>query len=385
MSPTLSTASASLRNDFNEVHSFPMVPTGAYLYDPSSSRALPKNPEFTPIDQPIRNRPSSSSVGPSFERPRPAPLPPFDNRGPSTFYPTNPILATPPADDNADMYDEPDEFIAFLSKTGFIAADRRSSGIRRSGGISSTRSGRSAFTPSNSRPTSGISTSAQSFDYPGYLDSRRSSLAPRRISSGVLPPLLQDDTYSVPQRLESSPTIREEQVSKFLSHMRVNSQCSIQSSSDRSSSADEEFEFFHAYKISTVDFSDIEVLLGRTRSPILTQLHRAYVAQFELMASQITELKSEISHLISQRAADLHPPDRPHFVPVSRRPATPHIRRRPQSQSNLSPQHRSGSVEGESDAPFWQAMLEVEDADWDYGDVRARRLSNRCVSPRTLV
>ena len=71
----------------------------------------------------------------------------------------------------------------------------------------------------------------------------------------------------------------------------------------------EESELFQAHMMLIVDLSDIESLLGRSRSPILMQLHKGCLAWCEVISNQIGDLKAEIKELKLHRTADMDKSD----------------------------------------------------------------------------
>ena len=213
---------------------------------------LEHNPLFLPIDHDERSHERIQNCRPVFENPRPAPLPPR-HWGPASlprfqatqFAPPSNEL-TPPADDEGDVGEDAEDFLQFMTRSGFIAAERRISSIHRASLLSGTSRSGSRPTSSHwslgssrhtsmhgSRPTSG----AINLERPSSLivNSRRTSLALRRGSSGVIPPILQNDTCTVPTiklpepRSPSQPSApnepppmrRESNLAKLMSHMRM--------------------------------------------------------------------------------------------------------------------------------------------------------------------
>ena len=348
----------------------------------SSSPKLIPNAEFIPIDYQAKKRISSSR--PYFENPRPAPTPPSRPLSFSQQY-NKPPLPTPPADDDEDS-DNPEDFLAFLSRAGFMAAERRASSINRaslvSGGTSDSI---------HSRPTS-TSTTNFSLRHPSnsfIVDSRRTSLALRRGSSGVIPPILQEDAF-LPSKLElESPAMqREDNLSKILSQMRMSSDFSLAPTHPSTSTAapaltqgDE--ELFLARKTSSVDFTDLELLLARTRNPILTQLHKAYQTQFDIIAQQITSLQREVDVLKQQNTQPVEPYQRTISLDVASTVASESGRARKSTQLSIHvvPKRKSRLS---TEQPFWKASLAGEE--WDHGEPQGKRRGSimRCISPMTV-
>src|SRR5277367_2247069 len=356
------------------------------LSEHSSSPKLIPNTNFVPIDHQANNRISSSR--PYFENPRPAPTPP--SRPISFTHPHNkPPLPIPlPDNDNEELTDNPEDFLAFLSRAGFMAAERRTSSINRTSLISDGGTSDSI----HSRPTS---TSTTHFDlrHPSnsfIVDSRRTSLAFRRGSSGVIPPILQDDTFLPPKlELESPAMQRENNLSKMLSQMRMSSDFSLPTTHPSSSTvyapapaASGDDELFLARKTSSMDFTDLELLLARTKNPILTQLHKTYRTQLDIMAQQITSLQRQLDLLKRQNSPHGEPYERAISLDVASIVDPESVGARKSTQlSLLVPKRKSRqSVE----QPFWKASLAEED--WDHGEPQGKRRGSvmRCISPMTM-
>src|SRR5271170_1696754 len=332
----------------------------------SSSPKLIPNAEFIPIDYQAKKRISSSR--PYFENPRPAPTPPSRPLSFSQQY-NKPPLPTPPADEDSDT---PEDFLAFLSRAGFMAAERRASSINRaslvSGGTSDSI---------HSRPTS-TSTTNFSLRHPSnsfIVDSRRTSLALRRGSSGVIPPILQEDAF-LPSKLElESPAMqREDNLSKMLSQMRMSSDFSFAITHPSTSTAAPppaagEGDLFLARKISSVDFTDLELSLARTRNPLLTQLHKAYQIQFDIMGQQIKSLKREIDVLKLQTTSPVQPYQRTISLDVASSVAQESVRASKSTQFSIQVPKRKSRQSVEQ--PFWKASL--ADEDWHHGEPQGKR------------
>src|SRR5205085_8491866 len=95
-----------------------------------SPKPVVENPYFIPIDQERQKRLSNDSL-PNFEHSR---------RGPSFLRSTQPP-STYQTESNAsgqeiDLCEEAEDFLQFLSKAGFMAADRRASSVRRGSAVS---------------------------------------------------------------------------------------------------------------------------------------------------------------------------------------------------------------------------------------------------------
>ena len=183
---------------------------------------------------------------------------------------------------------------------------------------------------------------------------------------------------------------RETHQSKIISQMNM-------SPPSKSSFKDAEpvGEPFNARKRSSIDFSDLEIVLAKTRNPVLTQLHKTYLTQFDVMTQKIEALSREIDQLKAERAR-----------PGSRSSAatTPDLEERFDCQISLDVDSRSnstsskesaGSVEDEvernwkRETPFWKRLLREgeEEEDWDsleQGTIRRGSIL-RCVSPKTVL
>jgi hypothetical protein len=357
-----------------------------------SPKPLAENPEFIPIDQEGKQRSSNDSSRPIFENPRPAPSPPKSTSLASTSHIENTSAQ------GVDVCDEAEDFLQFLSKAGFMAADRRTSSVRRGSAVSTnapidsrrgnlvgTRRTRIAGTDPTlhpSRPSSLI------------LDSRRTSLALRRSS---LPPILQDDPlFSTSDDYEINPRAppsveREDTLSKMLSQMRMSSNFSLASSSSLPSPSIEEEDpyLFSARKRSSFDFTDLEILLARTRNPILTHLHRTYTTQFEILSQQIADLTRQVEQLkLSQQdhsqQVEIGKFDREISLDVYSATPSDQIGQS-RSVSQVSSSWRAATMETRPvEPPFWRDQLLRAGEEWDQGGWEgARQGSLRCISPMT--
>lgn len=375
------------------------------------SHTLEHNPGFFPID-----RQRGQSCRPVFENPRPAPLPPRQWQPNSVPQFRIPIFAhtstelTPLADDEGDVCEDAEDFLQFLTRSGFIAAERRTSSIQRSSLVS--RASRSESRPTSmqnssrhtsmhsSRPTSGIIEHSRPSSL--VVNSRRASIALHRHgSSGVIPPILQQDncvfspislTEPISPQRRSVPheppcMKREDNLSKLMSHMRMSSEfTSTSASAAPPSTADDEPRVFLARRQSSVDFSDLEVLLAQTRNEVVTQLHKAYTQQFEIMAHQITALTREVGRLKriqnQQLEFDTDSCEEENWEGKSN--SVPNGRE--SRLSLISIPQKSTSIDiCPAEAPFWKASLADTGVEWDHGDVGGmRRERSRCVSPLTV-
>jgi len=271
-----------------------------------SPKPLVENPDFIPIDQERQKRFSDDRLPPNLENSRRVPSLPRNTQPPSTYQ-----TKSNTSGQGVDVCEEAEDFLRFLSKAGFMAADRRTSSVRRGSAVSTNfpvesrqgslaRNRRTSITAAgpnikSSRPPSLI------------LDSRRTSLALRRGSSGVLPPILQDDhplttsdeDAGNPRALPSVE--REDSLSEMVSQMQMSSNVSLVLASLAPPSSGED-SLFPARKKSSFDFTDLEILLARARNPILTQMHRTYTTQFEMMSQQIANLTRQVEELKQAQA-----------------------------------------------------------------------------------
>jgi hypothetical protein len=182
---------------------------------------------------------------------------------------------------------------------------------------------------------------------------------------------------------------REHNLSKLMSQMRMFSEfTSTSASAAPPSPADDEPVVFLARRQSSVDFSDLEVLLAQTRNEVLTQLHKAYTKQFEIMAHQITALTREVGRLKriqnEQLKFDTDSCDGGEWS-GSKSNSVPDDR---ESRSSLiSVPEKSTSIDiCPAEVPFWKVSLADTGVEWDHGYVGGmRRGSLRCVSPLTVI
>ena len=352
-----------------------------------SPKPLLENPYFIPIDQERQKRLSNDSLPPNFENSPRVPSFPRSTQPPSTYQ-----TESNTSGQEIDLCEEAEDFLQFLSKAGFMAADRRASSVRRGSAVSAnlpvdSRQGslagnrRTSITAAgpninSSRPSSLI------------LDSRRTSLAHRRGSSGVVPPILRDDpTLTNSDEAAGNPRAltfmeREDRLSEMVSQMRISSSVSLASAS-LAPPASEEDSLFLARKKSSFDFTDLETLLARARNPILTQMHRSYTAQFEMMSQQIANMTLQVEELKQAQAEDMRS-DREISLDVYSLAPSDYIGRS-RSVSQISSQWRTATIETHPvDPPFWREQLQRAGEEWDQGGlVGVRRGSLRCISPMT--
>jgi hypothetical protein len=151
-------------------------------------------------------------------------------------------------------------------------------------------------------------------------------------------------------------------------------------------------EMFNARKRSSVDFSDLEIVLARTRNPALTQLHKTYLTQFDVMTEKIEALSREIDQLKAERegsrssAVTTPQEGEPFDRQISLDVVESH------SASKGSDGLVAGPVEGQNwkrETPFWKRSLreDEDEEDWEsleQGIVRRGSIL-RCVSPKTVV
>jgi hypothetical protein len=354
----------------------------------------------------------------------------------------DPTKAALDADDDSDVCDDAEDFLQFLSGAGFMAAGKRSS-LRRE----SVFSGSSSDRRTSGRPDRGVSGVGLGFELcrpsPCIVDSRRTSLAIRCGSSGVIPPILQESgafiTHSSLNTLEhesplhspleyksiqleqESPQIAqspemqlENNFSKFVSTLRMSSDFSmphpsITTISDNrddervNATREEDENVFHARKTSSIDFSEVETLIAQARNPVLTQLHKAYILQFAAMATQIASLTRELAKLKTQlqpteqasEHIDEGEEDNNEDIEHNRRfdrqisldvastvPSETPTNRMSRQMSRPASSHVGLSPIIET--PFWKISLAEEGEDWDLGAQEQRRLSMRCISPMTM-
>jgi hypothetical protein len=404
LSPIFSDASSPVTNSSGG--SSPLM----FESDSKPSRhTLEHNPEFFPFD---RHR--GQSCRPVFENPRPAPLPPRQWRPNSVPQFNAPILAhtmtelTPPTDDEGDVCEDAEDFLQFLTRSGLIAAERRTPSTQRSSLVSrASRSRQSSMqnfsrhtSMHSSRPTSGAINLSRPSSV--IVNSRQTSIALRRGSSGVIPPILQQDTCFVPsisftepmapQRPpvphEPPPMKREDNLSKLMSHIRMSSEFATPPTSIAPpSTAEEEPSVFLARRQSSVDFSDLEFLLAQTRNEVLTQLHKAYTEQFETMAHQIAALTREVNELkrIQNQQIDFDTDSWEVDEGMTERKSNSVPNGRESQLSMISIPQKSTTIDVcPAEAPFWKASLTDTGEEWDHGDVNGTRRETRCISPMTV-
>jgi hypothetical protein len=350
----------------------------------SSPKPLLPAIDFVPIDQAKGKRVSTQSMRPSFENPRPAPTPPKSSSRPNSF-PNSLLMGIPESnlleDSDGDVCEEAEDFLQFLSRAGFMAAERRTSSLRHSGSESR----------GSSRPVSGTSIP---FDlHPPtpssscIVDSRRtSSLALRRESSVVVPPVLQQNfpTSSLEHEspLESPAMQREDNLTKVLSTLRMSSDFSLTTTSIAPTLAGDSAPFL-ARKSSSSDFSDLDVLLQKLGDPILNQLHQVYSLQFERMTQQIATLTRELAELKqSTLSSSIEQPfERMISLDVAST-APSEVSRSVSRQWSVAPGPRPPPPRSD-EPPFWRVQLQKAGEDWDHGNTEMRKDSLRCVSPMT--
>jgi hypothetical protein len=392
----------------------PLDPNTAFVaidrLSTSSASGSNQSPQHSPNKTRVslaRPRPKFEVARPAFENPRPAPRPPSTSKPrvplhpPIVFYPNTRNELTPPADE--DVCNEAEEFLSFLSKRGFLAADRRASSIRSSALSAHSNESRNSIQSStrgsyqsqgNPRTSIG-STPHFQLRHPSksslVVDSRRTSLALRRRSrnsSGVLPPLLADDAFrNPPSTPTSSPIQRETHQSKIVSQMNM-------SSPSKASFPGPTGEMFNARKRSSVDFSDLELVLAKTCNPALTQLHKTYLTQFDVMTEKIEALSREIDQLKAERereasrSSGVTTPRLDDVEPFERQISLDVV----ESRGNSTSSRGSGPVVGRNwkrETPFWKRLLREEDdeEDWDSLDQGVVRRGSilRCVSPKTVL
>lgn len=416
MSPIFSSRASSSGTANSSANSSPLIFDSGSI---SSPRLLEHNPQtFPPIDSS-----QDQTCRPVFENPRPAPIPPREWQQKSLLPPFR-ISSLPPSSSElvpttpgseGDVCEDAEDFLQFLARSGFIAAERRSSSIHRSSFYSGTsRSGsRPTSMQSSSRPASMHSNRPGSDGFnlqrpPSSLvvNSRRTSLAHHRGSSGVIPPILQNDTCrassvsisiaepTTPPRQfvlphQTPPMRREDNLSKLMSDFRLSSDFTPSESPVPAPAVDEP-NVFLARRKSSVDFSEIEVLLGRARNPVLIQLHKAYTQQFELMAHQIASLTRELSeqkriqNQSLQFEKHIQSPDNAADFREIKSQSLPDGRE--SRLSTISTPQKSTSIDVcPPETPFWKTSLAQMGEEWDNGDGDGpSRESMRCVSPLTV-
>ena len=180
---------------------------------------------------------------------------------------------------------------------------------------------------------------------------------------------------------------REDNFSKMLSQMRMSSDFSFATTHPSTSTAAPppaagEEDLFLARKISSIDFTDLELSLARTRNPILTQLHKVYQIQFDIMGQQIKSLKREIDVLKLQNTSPVQPYQRTISLDVASSVAPESVRASKSTQFSIQVPKRKSRQSVEQ--PFWKASLAEED--WDHGEPQGKRRGSimRCISPMTM-
>ena len=383
-------------NTFRSMSPIELVVVPAAIRTPSP-KPLAENPDFVPIDdEGYKQRWSENSLRPIFEHPRRAPTPPRHSPLPSATVPNNNMASTSLLDGDVCTEDGED-FLQFLSKTGYMAADRRTSSIRRDSVSTNSMTASSRGSAIAAHRLSGAGGASFTASRPSslILDSRRTSLALRRASSsGVLSPILQDDVSlaafendmnnitrdGVPPMME-----REDTLAKMIAQMRFSADFSVASTSLATPSSEED-SFFQARRKSSVDFTDLEILLARACNPLLTQLHRTYTAQFEMMAQQIAALNMQVEELKQSQAEDRRF-DREISLDVFSSTASENLGQQHSISSHVSSGWRATtSIDARTaeQGPFWREQLQRAGEYWDQGGWEDfRRDSLRCISPRT--
>lgn len=106
-----------------------------------SPKSLVSSTDFVPIDRAVEKRVLSHSTRSVFENLQPTLIRASRTQRPSSVSQNRIRNKTteliPPAEDD-DLFDEAEDFIAFLSRAGFMAADRRASRLRRPSLLSGT-------------------------------------------------------------------------------------------------------------------------------------------------------------------------------------------------------------------------------------------------------
>jgi hypothetical protein len=197
---------------------------------------------------------------------------------------------------------------------------------------------------------------------------------------------------------------REDNVSKILSTMRMSSDFTLRNptvaSLSQSHDGGAESPVFQARKTSSIDFSELEVLLARARNPVLTQLHKAYTLQFATMTAQIAALTRELADLKAQHEhqddEDLEECDEEHEEEQDDaeedsgedherfdRQISLDVASASETSGRRTSRPVSQFVDRLTETPFWKVLLEEEGEEWDPG-VQERRGSLRCVSPMTM-
>jgi hypothetical protein len=178
---------------------------------------------------------------------------------------------------------------------------------------------------------------------------------------------------------------RDDNISKILSQMRMSD---FSADSTIAQGGPDDDSVFQARKQSSLDFSDLEVLLAHTSNPVLTQLHQAYTAQFEMMASKIADLTNEVQVLKSHMII----PDQDRFmdrqisldvVSTTRDGSITQLSR--QISRQMSQVTETTIMEQPPEVPFWKVSLQTAGEEWDGGAMEVKRKNSmRCVSPMTV-
>jgi hypothetical protein len=153
-------------------------------------------------------------------------------------------------------------------------------------------------------------------------------------------------------------------------------------------------EMFNARKRSSVDFSDLEIVLAKTRNPVLTQLHKTYLTQFDVMTEKIEALSREIDLLKAEREGSRSSAVtmRDEREPFDRQISLDVVELRSNSTSSkgsVGPVGPVGERNWKRETPFWKRLLREDDEEEDWesleqGVVRRGSIL-RCVSPKTVL
>jgi hypothetical protein len=153
-------------------------------------------------------------------------------------------------------------------------------------------------------------------------------------------------------------------------------------------------EMFNARKRSSVDFSDLEIVLAKTRNPVLTQLHKTYLTQFDVMTEKIEALSREIDLLKAEREGSRSSAVtmRDEREPFDRQISLDVVELRSNSTSSkgsVGPVVPVGERNYKRETPFWKRLLREDDEEEDWesleqGVVRRGSIL-RCVSPKTVL
>jgi hypothetical protein len=174
---------------------------------------------------------------------------------------------------------------------------------------------------------------------------------------------------------------REDTLSKMVPDTRMPSDFSLASTSLAPPSGEDDSSLFLARKKSSLDFTDLEILLAQTRNPVLTQLHRAYSAQFEVMTQQIAALNRQVAELKLQ--AETQRFERQISLDVFSQAPSDGIGHSRQV-SRISSTWKTTPMEiRPAEPPFWRDQLQRAGEEWDQGLESFKRGSLRCISPMT--